>query len=275
MKRPSLFLPPAAPFLPAAERTIPRSGARNTPLPPDSVPLGTGRFLKFFPPAAPFLSAAKEMGERTPPKTDGFWISFRPISMRQEKAPQGIGHESTRAAADVVVTRDWRVYRFGRLSNRALAAAGGKCMCGPLGRGKFKIMVHRSVEKRPQHCSAAVGCGTILRHVGAAAGIEVQAIRCGTFLRRDCKRTKGIPKTMGLWRRFCILLPPWAKGCRAGARNTPLAREYKTGCWGRRPLRGARTGPRQGKQRDRPQPLRGVSVGVRRRIRTGKEKIIS
>ena len=32
---------------------------------------------------------------------------------------------------------------------------------------------------------------------------------------------------------------------------------------GRRPLRGARTGPRQGKQRDRPQPLRGVSVGAR------------
>ena len=161
------------------------------------------------------------MGERTPPKTDGFWISFRPISMRQEKAPQGIGHESTRAAADVVVTRDWRVYRFERLSNRALAAVGGKCRCGPLGRRKFKIMVHRSVEKRPQHCSTAVGCGTTLRNVGAAAGIEVQAIRCGTFLRRDCKRTKGIPKTMGLWRRFCILLPPWAKGCRAGARNIP------------------------------------------------------
>ena len=34
-------------------------------------------------------------------------------------------------------------------------------------------------------------------------------------------RRKGIPKTMGLWRRFCTLLPPWAKGCRAGARNIP------------------------------------------------------
>ena len=145
------------------------------------------------------------MGERTPPKTDGFWISFRPISMRQEKAPQGIGHESTRAAADVVVTRDWRVYRLERLSNRALAAVGGKCRCGPLGR-RFFIL--------GEHSAAARG-------VGAAAGIEVQAIRCGTFLRRDCKRTKGIPKTMGLWRRFCILLPPWAKGCRAGARNIP------------------------------------------------------
>ena len=159
-------MPPAAPFLSAAERTIPRFRARNSPLPPDSVPLGTGRFLKFFPPAAPFLSAAKEMGERTPPKTDGFWISFRPISMRQEKAPQGIGHESTRAAADVVVTRDWRVYRFERLSNRALAANGGKCRCGPLGRRFFILGEH----------SAAVWC------MGAAAGTEVQAIRCGTFL---------------------------------------------------------------------------------------------
>ena len=26
---------------------------------------------------------------------------------------------------------------------------------------------------------------------------------------------------MGLWRRFCILLPPRAKGCHAGARNIP------------------------------------------------------
>ena len=31
----------------------------------------------------------------------------------------------------------------------------------------------------------------------------------------------GNPKTVGFWRRFCILLPPRAKGCRAGARNIP------------------------------------------------------
>ena len=34
-------------------------------------------------------------------------------------------------------------------------------------------------------------------------------------------RRKGISKAMGLWRRFCILLPPRAKECRAGARNIP------------------------------------------------------
>ena len=36
-----------------------------------------GKTIPFLPPAAPFLSTAKEMGERTPPKTHGFWISFR------------------------------------------------------------------------------------------------------------------------------------------------------------------------------------------------------
>ena len=39
-------------------------------------------------------------------------------------------------------------------------------------------------------------------------------------------RRKGIPKTMGLWRRFCILLPPRAKGCRAGARNIPAGGKH-------------------------------------------------
>ena len=82
-------------------------------------------------------------------------------------------------------------------------------------------MVHRSVKKRPQHCSTAVGQGTILRHVGAAAGKEVQANPCGPFLHRGCNQTKGNPKTVGFWRRFCSLLPPRAKGCRAGARNIP------------------------------------------------------
>ena len=53
------------------------------------------------------------------------------------------------------------------------------------------------------------------------AHFVVQRIACGTFLYRGCNQTKGNPKTVGFWRRFCILLPPWAKGCRAGARNIP------------------------------------------------------
>ena len=79
------------------------------------------------------------------------------------------------------------------------------------------------------HCS--------LRAMSAAARVGAEAIRCGTFLHRNCNRAKGIPKTIGFWRRFCSLLPPWAKGCRAGARNIPLAKEQEAGRRGRRPLR--------------------------------------
>jgi hypothetical protein len=62
-----------------------------------------GRVLSSpVPPAAPFLPAAEEMGERTPPKTNGFWISFWSLLMQWEKVPQGIGHGPILAAADVV-----------------------------------------------------------------------------------------------------------------------------------------------------------------------------
>ena len=87
---------------------------------------------------------------------------------------------------------------------------------------------HSPVEEG-DHCS--------LRALSAAARVGAEAIRCGTFLHRNCNRTKGIPKTIGFWRRFCSLLPPWAKGCRAGARNIPLAKEQEAGRRGRRPLR--------------------------------------
>ena len=86
--------------------------------------------------------------------------------------------------------------------------------CGPL--IAAALTYHAEVR-----CSTAVGQGTILRHVGAAAGKEVQAIPCGTFLHRGCKQTKGNPKTVGFWRRFCPLLPLLAKVGRAGARNIP------------------------------------------------------
>jgi len=115
----------------------------------------------YMPPAAPFLPAAEEMGERTPPKTHGLWNSFRPISMRWEKVPQGIDREPTLAAADMVGGGYWRDYRFRRLSNRALAAVSGKCRCGLMGR-------HFTLVEQ----SAAV------RDVGAAAIRGPQAIRC-------------------------------------------------------------------------------------------------
>ncbi len=45
----------------------------------------TCRLFSSAPPAAPFLPAAEEMGERTPPKTNGFWNSFHPIAVAVQK----------------------------------------------------------------------------------------------------------------------------------------------------------------------------------------------
>ncbi len=41
----------------------------------------------FMPPVAIFLSTAKEIWKRTPPKTHGLWISFRPIVTAVQKGP--------------------------------------------------------------------------------------------------------------------------------------------------------------------------------------------
>ena len=88
-----------------------------------------GRRFRVLPPAVPFLPAAEEMGERTPPKTNGFWISFRPNVTTVQKGPQRIASASTLAAAGVVGREHLRFYRFEQLSNHALAD-GGKCRCG-------------------------------------------------------------------------------------------------------------------------------------------------
>ena len=94
--------------------------------------------------------------------------------------------------------------------------------------------------------------------MSAAARVGAEAIRCGTFLHRGRNRRKGIPKTIGFWRRFCSLLPPWAKGCRAGARNIPLAKEQEAGRRGRRPLRDTKTWAwRTNRGRGRTPPLCG------------------
>ena len=54
----------------------PAATAAASPHPVGAGGLGGPFPSSSMPPAAPFLSAAKEMGERTPPKTNGFWISF-------------------------------------------------------------------------------------------------------------------------------------------------------------------------------------------------------
>jgi len=67
----------------------------------------TCRLFSSMPPAAPFLPAAEEMGERTPPKTNGFWNSFRPIAAAVQKGPQRIASAPTLAAADMARREQW------------------------------------------------------------------------------------------------------------------------------------------------------------------------
>ena len=151
----------------------------------DPVSPAQNAFPNLLPPAAPFLSAAKEMGERTPPKTRGFWISFWSISMRWKKVPQGIGHGPAPAAADVAGRDHWQFYRFKRLSNRALAAAGRKCRCGPLGRKIRQASAPpRGAWERQRLLSPSTGaCHSTppARYVGAAAGRGAEAIPYGPF----------------------------------------------------------------------------------------------
>ena len=55
----------------------------------------------FMPPAAIFLSTAKEIWKRTPPKTNGFWISLVRLRLRYKKVPHRIACTSLPAAAPV------------------------------------------------------------------------------------------------------------------------------------------------------------------------------
>ena len=172
---------------------LPRAGHRLDRVAPAAAsphPAGAGGLGGPFPsssmpPAAPFLSAAKEMGERTPPKTRGFWIPFWSISMRRKKVPQGIGHGPAPAAADVAGRDHWQFYRFKRLSNRALAAAGRKCRCGPLGREIRQASASpRGAWERQRLLSPSTGaCHSTppVRCAGAAAGMGADAIPYGPF----------------------------------------------------------------------------------------------
>ena len=89
-------------------------------------------------------------------------------------------------------------------------------------------------DNRPARRRAVRGSGSgsyrrvpepvIARHPRGAwerqRGWERKRFPMGLFASYHVRR-KGIPKTMGLWRRFCIIFPPRAKGFRAGARNIP------------------------------------------------------
>ena len=137
-----------------------------------------------------------------PPKTSGFWISFRSISMRRKKVPQGISHGPALAAADVAGRESWRVCRSSDYQIAHLPPAAASA-----GAARWAAKFGRPAHRRAVRWSGSGDGGTS----DSMRNLFVPWLESG----------KGNPKTTGFWRRFCILLPPRAKGCRAGARNIP------------------------------------------------------
>ena len=103
----TIFLPPPAPCicLQQGEFRAPECGSLLAAV--------TCRLFSSMPPAAPFLPAAEEMGERTPPKTNGFGIPFVRLQLRCKKVPQRIASAPTLAAADMARREQWSPSRLG------------------------------------------------------------------------------------------------------------------------------------------------------------------
>ena len=109
-----------------------------------------------MPPAAPFLPTAEEMGERTPPKTNGFWISFRCLPVRADSAEMLNRHPPLRAAAFALKCESALFYRFLRLSNRLKTVEPGTpTFCTASGSGDRRRPMPHFGQLLP--CSARVG----------------------------------------------------------------------------------------------------------------------
>ena len=109
------------------------------------------------PPAAPFLSAAKEMGERTPPKTNGFWNSFRPITATPQKGPRRIAPAPIPAAASTcrgempyptAVKQCTSAWYVGAAAIRGLHAIRCTAMFGNLSRAWYAAAVFSAPQPR-------------------------------------------------------------------------------------------------------------------------------
>ena len=116
-----------------------------------------------------------------------------------EKGSAGIGHGPALAAADVVGRESWRFCRSSdyQIAHLPPAAASAGAACWAAKYKKYALL--RSVFCRTacQHAAAKpINQRTAARCVGAAAGMGVQAIRCGTFLYRGWNRTREIRKPL-------------------------------------------------------------------------------
>ena len=117
----------------------------------------TCRLFSSAPPAAPFLPAAEEMGERTPPKTNGFWNSFRPITATPQKGPRRIAPAPIPAAASTcrgkmpyptAVEQCTSAWYVGAAAIRGLHAIRCTTMFGNLSRAWYAAAVFSAPQPR-------------------------------------------------------------------------------------------------------------------------------
>ena len=141
---------------------------------------------------------------------------------------------------------------FGRLSNRALAASGGKCRCGPLEYKNYAECKDVSLySARVESFRAERGSGSDKRSVSDLLYDDVQhlgfrGVRGDRFL--TYPNRAGSLETCGFKRRFWSLLGLRPKVARARGRGTlPVGdvEEKRTGRRDRRPLRERERGRQQ------------------------------
>ena len=127
-----------------------------------------------MPPVAIFLSTAKEIWKRTPPKTHGLWISFRPIATAVQKssAPNRL-QSYPRCRSRVRRVRQRRLYRRPHVSRHVSGRAPR--------RGRR--------PRRPVFRSPIAGCTRVLHLPPAAIFLSTA--------KEIWKRTP--PKTDGFW----------------------------------------------------------------------------
>ena len=179
------------------------------------------------------------MGERTPPKTNGFWNSFRPITATPQKGPRRIAPAPIPAAASTcrgempyptAVEQCTSAWYVGAAAIRGLHAIRCTTMFGNLSRAWYAAVV----SAHPSRAESLETCGfkqrfwsllglrpkvTRARGRGTHPVGDMEEKRTGRRGRRPLQRVRR--KCAGIWR--CV----------------------DAGCRGRRPLRERERGRQQ------------------------------
>ena len=168
-----------------------------------------------MPPAAIFLSTAKEIWKRTPPKTDGFWIS---LSSNCNCGAKRFRTESPALLSPLPLLRTARKLSLSRRTGEVHYILHTFIFCGPKGR-TYTCRRRRQVRDliivlngRPASPPPTTS---------AAAGVNPWPIPCGTFSIRTEIGLKKIQKPSvfgGVFAHFCRR---WQKRVAPGSEMSP------------------------------------------------------